>query len=63
MMNIYLNPVFKDRLINNNIYKVNDANYSDILELNEETKINNKHKTTEIKIKSKLIIIRIKALF
>ena len=43
MMDIYLDPVFKDRLINKNIYKVNDTNYSDILELKEETTINNKH--------------------
>ena len=61
-MNIYLDPVFKDRLINKNIYKVNDINYFDILELKEESKINNKYQNEGNQLKSKLIIIKIKAL-
>ena len=52
MMNIYLDPVFKDRLINKNIFKDNDINYSDILELKEETKINNnKYQNLENQVK------------
>ena len=56
MLNIYLDPVFKDRLINKNIFKDNsEVNFSDILELKEETKINNKYQNIQEKINKKQI--------